>query len=124
MSEISPHGFKNLADKVVLAYSGGLDTSVAIKWIKEKYGLDVVTCTVDIGQHEDLTGIGERGKQIGAVNHYQIDAKKEFATDYVFPSIKANSLYEGSYPLRYCACETALGRKAEFSSRRKKARSL
>jgi argininosuccinate synthase len=100
-----------LADKVVLAYSGGLDTSVAIKWIKEKYGLDVVTCTIDVGQHEDLTGIGERGEKIGAVNHYQIDAKKEFATDYVFPSIKANSLYEGAYPLSTALARPLLAEK-------------
>jgi argininosuccinate synthase len=100
-----------LSDKVVLAYSGGLDTSVAIKWIKEKYGLDVVTCTVDVGQREDLTGIGERGKKIGAVNHYQIDAKKEFATDFVFPSIMANSLYEGSYPLSTALARPLLAEK-------------
>ncbi len=100
-----------MADKVVLAYSGGLDTSVAIKWIKEKYGFDVVTCTVDVGQREDLTGIGERGKKIGALNHYQIDAKKEFATDFVFPSIKANSLYEGSYPLSTALARPLLAEK-------------
>lgn len=100
-----------MVDKVVLAYSGGLDTSVAIKWIKEKYGLDVVTCTIDVGQREDLTGIGERGKKIGAVNHYQIDAKKEFTTDYVFPSIKANSLYEGSYPLSTALARPLLAEK-------------
>jgi argininosuccinate synthase len=64
-----------LADKVVLAYSGGLDTSVSIKWIKDKYGLDVVTCTVDVGQKEDLSGIGEKAREIGAINHYQLDAK-------------------------------------------------
>ena len=90
---------------MVLAYSGGLDTSVSIKWIKEKYGLDVVTCTVDVGQQEDLSGIGERAMKIGAVNHYELDAKDEFAREYVFKSIKANSLYEGSYPL-----STALAR--------------
>ena len=100
-----------MVDKVVLAYSGGLDTSVAIKWIKEKYGLDVVTCTIDVGQREDLTGIGERGKKIGAVNHYQIDAKKEFTTDFVFPSIKANSLYEGSYPLSTALARPLLAEK-------------
>jgi argininosuccinate synthase len=102
---------KNLSDKVVLAYSGGLDTSVSIKWIKEKYGLDVVTCTVDVGQQEDLSGIGERAAEIGAVNHYQIDAKEEFAKDYVFPSIKANSLYEGTYPLSTALARPLLAEK-------------
>ena len=98
-------------DKVVLAYSGGLDTSVSIKWIKEKYGLDVVTCTVDVGQQEDLSGIGERATKIGAVNHYQLDAKEEFARDYVFKSIKANSLYEGSYPLSTALARPLLAEK-------------
>lgn len=94
-----------LSDKVVLAYSGGLDTSVSIKWIKEKYGLDVVTCTIDVGQREDLSQIGEKAKRIGAVDHYTIDAKEEFAKDYIWKSIKANGLYEGAYPL-----STALAR--------------
>ncbi|HXQ93214.1 MAG TPA: argininosuccinate synthase, partial [Nitrososphaerales archaeon] len=100
-----------MADKVVLAYSGGLDTSVSIKWIKEKYGLDVVTCTVDVGQQEDLSGIGERAREIGAVNHYQLDAKDEFAKDFVFPSIKTNSLYEGSYPLGTALARPLLAEK-------------
>ncbi len=100
-----------MAEKVVLAYSGGLDTSVSIKWIKEKYGLDVVTCTVDVGQQEDLSGIGERGREIGAVNHYQIDAKDEFVKRFVFPSIKANSLYEGSYPLSTALARPLLAEK-------------
>jgi argininosuccinate synthase len=100
-----------MSDKVVLAYSGGLDTSVSIKWIKEKYGLDVVTCTVDVGQQEDLSGIGERAMKIGAVNHYELDAKDEFAREYVFKSIKANSLYEGSYPLSTALARPLLAEK-------------
>jgi len=100
-----------LSEKVVLAYSGGLDTSVSIKWIKEKYGLDVVTCTVDIGQQEDLSGIGERARQIGAVDHYQIDAKDEFAKDYVFRAIKTNAIYEGSYPLSTALARPLLAEK-------------
>jgi argininosuccinate synthase len=102
---------RELADKVVLAYSGGLDTSVSIKWIQEKYGLDVVTCTVDVGQQEDLSGIGERAREIGAVNHYELDAKEEFAKNFVFPSIKANSLYEGSYPLSTALARPLLAEK-------------
>lgn len=100
-----------MSDKVVLAYSGGLDTSVSIKWIEDKYGLDVVTCTVDVGQKEDLSGIGERARKTGAVNHYQIDAKEEFAREYVFKSIKANSLYEGSYPLGTALARPLLAEK-------------
>lgn len=87
-----------MAGKAVLAYSGGLDTSVAIKWIKEKYDLDVVTCTVDVGQNEDLVEVGKKAMAIGAINHYEIDAKEEFVKQYVLKSIKANSLYEGEYP--------------------------
>jgi argininosuccinate synthase len=98
-------------EKVVLAYSGGLDTSVSIKWIKEKYGLDVVTCTIDVGQQEDLSSIAERAKAIGAVNHYQIDAKEDFAKDYVFKSIKANGLYEESYPLSTALARPLLAEK-------------
>lgn len=90
---------------MVLAYSGGLDTSVSIKWIKEKYNLEVVTCTIDVGQKEDLHAIAQRSKKIGAINHYTIDAKAEFVRDYIWKSIKANSLYEGAYPL-----STALAR--------------
>ncbi len=100
-----------MSDKVVLAYSGGLDTSVAIRWIKEKYGLDVVTCTIDIGQREDLSEIGERGRKIGAVGHYQIDAKEEFARDYVFKSIKANGLYQGVYPISTALARPLLAEK-------------
>ena len=100
-----------LSDKVVLAYSGGLDTSVSIKWIKEKYGLDVVTCTVDVGQREDLSEIGEKARKIGAVNHYTIDAKDDFVRDYVFKSIKANSLYEDTYPLSTALARPLLAEK-------------
>jgi argininosuccinate synthase len=86
-------------NKIVLAYSGGLDTSVAIKWIKEKYNADVVTLTIDVGQGRDVEAIREKAEAIGAVKHYTIDAKREFAEDYVFPAIKANALYMGKYPV-------------------------
>ena len=90
---------------VVLAFSGGLDTSVSVKWLGEKYDADVVTVTLDLGQRDDLREVEKRSKQIGARNHYTIDAKSEFLKDYVWPSIMANALYEGKYPL-----STALGR--------------
>ena len=86
-------------DKVVLAFSGGLDTSVSVKWLQEKQKVDVITATVDVGQGDDLKEIEERAYKIGVKKHYSIDAKKEFVDDYVFPSIKANGLYEGKYPL-------------------------
>ncbi|MFQ6080958.1 MAG: argininosuccinate synthase [Candidatus Bathyarchaeia archaeon] len=84
---------------VVLAYSGGLDTSVSIKWIKEKYNADVITVTLDVGQQDDLKAIEEKAKNLEVLKHYSIDAKYEFVTKYIFPAIKANALYEGKYPV-------------------------
>jgi argininosuccinate synthase len=83
----------------VLAYSGGLDTSVMIKWLQEKYNAEVITVTVNVGQPENLTEVEEKANNLGVLKHYSIDAKNEFATDYVFPAIKANALYEGKYPI-------------------------
>jgi len=88
-----------MSDKVVLAYSGGLDTSVAVKWLQVKYGYDVITVTVDVGQGDDFKAIEKKSKETGAINHYFFDCKEEFAGDYVMPCIKANGLYEGKYPL-------------------------
>ncbi|MEM3608738.1 MAG: argininosuccinate synthase [Candidatus Bathyarchaeia archaeon] len=92
-------------EKVILAYSGGLDTSIMIKWIQENYEADVITLTVDVGQGVDLKAVEEKALAIGAIKHYSIDAKQEFVTNYVFPAIKANALYEEKYPL-----STALSR--------------
>ena len=83
----------------MLAYSGGLDTSVMVNWLAEKYGFEVITVTLDVGQQEDLKVIEEKAKIVGAVKHYTIDAKKEFVERFIFPAIKANALYEGKYPL-------------------------
>ena len=91
--------------KIVLAYSGGLDTSVLLKWIQQKYNSDVITVTLDVGQKEDLKAIEEKAVSLGALKHYSIDAREEFVEDYVFPAIKANALYEGKYPV-----STALSR--------------
>ncbi|RJS87998.1 argininosuccinate synthase [Candidatus Bathyarchaeota archaeon] len=91
--------------KIVLAYSGGLDTSVLLKWLQQKYDAEVVTVTLDVGQQEDLEPIGEKAENLGAIKHYSIDAKEEFVKNYVFPAIKANALYEGKYPV-----STALSR--------------
>jgi argininosuccinate synthase len=88
-----------MADKYVLAYSGGLDTSVLIKYLQERLHGDVITVTVDVGQQEDLAGAAEKAKKLGVSKHYAIDAKDEFVTDYIFPAIKANALYEGKYPI-------------------------
>ncbi|MBI4392191.1 MAG: argininosuccinate synthase [Euryarchaeota archaeon] len=95
-----------MAKKVVLAYSGGLDTSVAIRWLKETHGLDVVTLTLDIGQPTaGLDDAVSRAKKIGAVQTIVVDARDEFIREFIWPAVKANALYEGIYPLA-----TALGR--------------
>jgi argininosuccinate synthase len=83
----------------VLAYSGGLDTSILIKWLQEKYNAEVITVTVNVGQQEHLKEIEEKSKKHGALKHFAIDAKDEFATDYIFPAIKADALYEEKYPI-------------------------
>jgi argininosuccinate synthase len=88
-----------LKDKVVLAYSGGLDTSVCIKYLQTIHNHDVITVTVDCGQKDDFKEIEKKAKTIGAIKHIYIDAKEEFALTYVIPCIKANGLYQGKYPL-------------------------
>jgi argininosuccinate synthase len=85
--------------KVVLAYSGGLDTSMMLKWIQEEYGMDVISCILDVGQQKDLKVVEEKAWSLGVLNHYTFDAKEEFARGYVFPAIKANALYMGTYPV-------------------------
>jgi argininosuccinate synthase len=85
--------------KVVLAYSGGLDTSVAVQWLKENYGYEVVTLTVDVGAVKDLSGIRARALATGAVEAFVVDARDTFVSEYVWPALQAHALYEGSYPL-------------------------
>jgi argininosuccinate synthase len=84
---------------VVLAYSGGLDTSVAIRWIKEKYDLDVIAVTIDIGNARDLPAIATRAKQIGAVKALIVDGRADFVRYFVWPALQAGAIYEGQYPL-------------------------
>ncbi|HRU10948.1 MAG: argininosuccinate synthase [Methanomassiliicoccales archaeon] len=90
---------RNARDKVVLAYSGGLDTSVAIRWLQQKYDLDVIAVSVNVGQPGDLQEAVDRALRIGAVKAYAFDATEEFVTEYIAPSLKANALYMGAYPL-------------------------
>lgn len=94
-----------MSDKVVLAYSGGLDTSVAIRWLKEKYYLDVIAFTADIGNVPQLSAIRQKALDLGAIKAVVIDAKETFIDSYVFPALQADAIYEGQYPLA-----TALGR--------------
>lgn len=86
-------------EKIVLAYSGGLDTSVSIKWLQEKYGYDVIALGIDVGEGKDLEAIRQKALNVGAIKAVMIDGKELLANDYILPSLKANTLYEGKYPL-------------------------
>ena len=92
-------------DRVILAYSGGLDTSVAVRWIQETYGLDIVTLTIDLGTNEDMATIRRRALDVGAVKALVVNAADVFVEYFVWPALRAGALYEGVYPLA-----TALGR--------------
>ena len=88
-----------MSDKVVLAYSGGLDTSVAIQWLKEKYSLDVIALTLDVGNERDFTAVREKALKVGAVKALVMDAKELFVNYFIFPALQADALYEGQYSL-------------------------
>ena len=90
--------------KIVLAYSGGLDTSVAVPWLKDKYDADIITVTIDLGM-VDLESIRQRAVQVGATKALTIDAKDALVSEFLFPALKAGAIYEDQYPLA-----TALGR--------------
>jgi argininosuccinate synthase len=86
-------------EKVVLAYSGGLDTSVSVKWLQEKYGYDVIALGLDVGEGKDLASIQQKALNVGAIKAIMVDAKELLAKDYIVPALKANAMYEGKYPL-------------------------
>lgn len=88
-----------MAKKVVLAYSGGLDTSVAIRWLSETYGLDAVALTIDVGAEKDVSVVAEKARKIGAVKAVTVDARSDFLQYFVWPALQAHALYEGVYPL-------------------------
>jgi argininosuccinate synthase len=91
--------------RIVLAYSGGLETSVAIPWLAEKYRAEIVTVTMDLGQGKELDDVRERALASGALRAHVIDLREEFARDFILPALQAGAVYEGRYPLA-----TALGR--------------
>jgi argininosuccinate synthase len=91
--------------KIILAYSGGLDTSVAVPWLKEKYDAEIITFTVNVGNVSDAETIRKKALAIGALKAFVVDARKEFTDSYIFPALKADAVYEDKYPLA-----TALGR--------------
>jgi argininosuccinate synthase len=85
--------------RIVLAYSGGLDTSIAIPWLREQYGAEVVTVTLDLGQARELADIRERALAFGAVRAHVIDVREEFIRDFIMPALQAGAVYEGGYPM-------------------------
>ncbi|MGQ9513567.1 MAG: argininosuccinate synthase [Thermoproteota archaeon] len=97
--------------KCVLAYSGGLDTSVMIRWISEKLGYEVIAVIVDVGQEEDLDFLVSKALKIGAVKSLCIDAKKEFVEKYIFKAIKSNAMYQGAYPLSTALARPLIAKK-------------
>src|SRR2546425_10727831 len=103
-------------NKVVLAYSGGLDTSVAIRWLQERE-FDVVALTVDVGQPGDLTAIKEKAQRLGAKAQV-VDARDEFAEEYILPALKANAMYEGQYPLSTALARPLIGKHLVAGARR------
>jgi argininosuccinate synthase len=86
-------------NKIVLAYSGGLDTSVMLRWLREEYGCEVVCYCADVGQGEELAGLDEKARATGASKLYVEDLRREFVEEYVWPAVKANAVYEGVYLL-------------------------
>jgi argininosuccinate synthase len=88
-----------MAEKVVLAYSGGLDTSVAIRWIREKYNTEIIALTIDVGGERDLTSARQKALKVGAVKALVVDAKETFVNHFLFPALQADAVYQGRYPL-------------------------
>jgi argininosuccinate synthase len=113
-----------MTKKAILAFSGGLDTSVVVKYLQEKHDMDVVTVTVDVGQGDDQKKIASKAKKLGVKKHYNIDAKKEFVSDYVFPSIKANSLYQKKYCLATALARPLIAKKVLEIAKREKVNAL
>lgn len=97
--------------KVVLAYSGGLDTSIIIPWLKENYDMEVIACCVDVGQGDELEPVKEKALSTGASKVYVIDARKEFAEDYIMPTIKSGAIYEGKYLLGTAMARPLIAKK-------------
>ena len=97
--------------RIVLAYSGGLDTSVAILWLKEKYGAEIIAVTLDLGQGRELNQIRERAMSTGAIRCHVLDVREEFARDYILPALQADALYEERYPLATALSRPLIARK-------------
>jgi argininosuccinate synthase len=107
--------------KVVLAYSGGLDTSVILKWLIETYDCEVVAFVADLGQAEELGGLKEKGRKTGASKVYVEDLREEFVRDFIFPMIRANAIYEGGYMMGTSIARPLIAKHQMMIARREKA---
>jgi argininosuccinate synthase len=108
-------------DKVILAYSGGLDTTVIIPWLKENYNYDVIAVCIDVGQGDDWAAIKNRALKTGAAACYVVDAREEYITDYIYPALKANAVYEDEYLLGTSTARPLIGKILVEYARQEKA---
>ena len=97
--------------KLVLAYSGGLDTSVILRWIKDQFGCEVIAYCADVGQGDETDGLEEKALKTGASKLYIVDLREEFARDFVFPMLRANAVYEGYYLLGTSIARPVIAKK-------------
>ncbi|MBU1027205.1 MAG: argininosuccinate synthase, partial [Candidatus Margulisbacteria bacterium] len=110
-----------MVKKVVLAYSGGLDTSVIIPWLKENYGCEVIAFAADLGQEEELTGLKEKAIKTGASKIYIEDLRKEFAEDFLMPMLKSGAVYEDEYLLGTSVARPLIAKKQIEIAKKEKA---
>ena len=102
---------KEKIKKLVLAYSGGLDTSVILRWVRDYYGCEVIAYCADVGQAEEISGLQERALKTGASKFYLEDLREEFARDFVFAMLRANAIYEGYYLLGTSIARPAIAKR-------------
>ncbi len=107
--------------KVVVAYSGGLDTSVILRWVKEKYHCEVVACAIDVGQASETKGLKERALKTGASKAYIVDARKEFVEDFIWPTLQSQAVYEGKYLLGTSIARPIIAKKVVDIAKKEKA---
>jgi argininosuccinate synthase len=113
-----------MKQKAVLAFSGGLDTSVVVKYLQEEHNIDVITVTVDVGEGSDQAKIAAKAKKLGVLRHYNIDAKKEFVQNFIHPAIKANALYQKKYCLATSLARPLIAQKVLEIAKKEKADAL
>lgn len=110
--------------KIVLAYSGGLDTSVLLTWLKEKYNAQIIAFCADVGQEEELKGLDKKAKKTGASKVYIDDLREEFASDYIFPMIQAGAIYEDQYYLGTSIARPLIAKRMVEIAKRENAQSI